>query len=362
MLFRFSGVVQNFGLRDDGISNLAVTIGKVQIGLRGERSEGSVQLACEATLETEPKPHIRDAFESLAGSRLPQGSLPPDRWPKPLAQVTPTGEIRGPLRSVPPVLMPDPFQQFAGNVQRDLVAAANKVVGLLRWRSGELGPVRPFDRPAISWSLGDGKWHDFPGDTSLVLAYFVWLDLRPDAEQELDQLVAVGQVEPFAYELLREAWALSETNPRSSLLLAITALEVAVKQFIADRVEGSGWLVNNMPSPEVIAILRDYLPTLVPPPGALERAAKLEPLSDELLDLLRKRRDQRNRITHSPQAHRQSAELATADRAQSAVLAVRQVLLRLDVANGHEWAREHISEPPYAAPSGGSRRVGRPRP
>ena len=358
MLFRFSGVMQNFGLREDSISSLALTIGKVQIDLRGEQAGNSVQLACRATFEAEPKQQIRDAFESLAANRLPPGSLPPDRWPKPLAQVAPSGEILGRLRSVPPEFMPPAFQRFSANVQRDLIASANKAVGLLRWRSGELGPWRPFDQQALSWSLGDGGWLDFPGHTSLVLAYFAYLDLRSDAEQDLKQLAADGEGEPFAYELLREAWALTERNPRSSLLLAITALEVAIKQFIADRVEGSEWLVNNMPSPEVIAILRGYLPTLAPPSGAPAHASRLEPLSDELLDLLRKRRDQRNKITHSPKAHRQAAKVATTERAQTAVLAVRQVLLRLDIANGHDWAREHISEPPYAAPSGGYRRVG----
>jgi hypothetical protein len=51
--------------------------------------------------------------------------------------------------------------------------------------------------------------------------------------------------EPFAYELVREAWLQRGSNPRAALVTAITALEVAVKQFIArtgssDAVERSG--------------------------------------------------------------------------------------------------------------------------
>jgi hypothetical protein len=149
----------------------------------------------------------------------------------------------------------------------------------------------------------------------------------------LQLLVAEDLSEPFAYELLREAWALRDSSPRSSVLIAIAALEVGVKQYIADRVKPAKWLVNNLPAPDVIRILQKYLPSLEPPPDAIEGAATFEPLSSKLRNLLADRRDQRNDITHKPDVHQQEAQAATPDDARSAVLAVRQVLLRLDVAD-----------------------------
>jgi hypothetical protein len=311
-------------------------------------------------MEDEPEPTVRAAFESLAAGRLPKGSVSPEKWPKPLTQIIPFGEIRGPLRGVPMNYMPHEFQAFARRIQGDLRAAATRAVGLLRWRAAELGAVEPFSAGAgVSWSLGDGHQHAFPGRTSVVLGpYYAWLELGSGAEQDLQQLVADGESEPFGYELLREAWAIRDSNPRSSLLIAITALEVAVKQYIANRVEPARWLVNNLQSPDVIKILRDYLPTLEPPAGAAERASKLERFPDHLLKELWKRRDQRNDIAHKPEVHQRRDQVATPERAQSAVLAVRQALVRLDIADGRDWARGQLCEPPYAPPSAGSRRVG----
>jgi len=184
------------------------------------------------------------------------------------------------------------------------------------------------------------------------------LELRPSAVADLLGLSDAGDRETSAYELLREAWALRDGSPRSSLLIAITALEVGVKQYIVNRVEQSDWLMNNLPAPDVIKLLREYLPTLDPPAGRSTGATRLEALPDDLLDVLRKRRDQRNDIAHKPEAHQRVAEVATPERATSAVVAVRQVLLRLDIADGRAWAREHLSKHPEHVPSPGYRRIG----
>ena len=164
-------------------------------------------------MEEEPPPKVRSSFESLAAGRLPDGSLSPEEWPWQLGQISASGEIRGPLRGVPISYMPQAFQEFAARIQRDLWDAATRAVGLLRWRSAELGPVQPFSAGAgVSWSLGDGQERAFPGRTSMVLGpYYAWLELCSDAEQDLQQLVAKGESEPFAYELLREAWAIRES-------------------------------------------------------------------------------------------------------------------------------------------------------
>jgi hypothetical protein len=168
--------------------------------------------------------------------------------------------------------------------------------------------------------------------------------------------------EPFAYELIREAWAQREANPRSALITSITALEIAVKQFIARRVPGADWLVENVPTPDVIKLLREYLPTLDPPPGARPGAGRFEELPEELRRLLLKRRNQRNDIIHKPAAY-ESAERPdlvqiTPERAESAVLAVREVLYRLDLADGYAWAVAHVGSGTRPAPGVGYRRVG----
>jgi hypothetical protein len=109
------------------------------------------------------------------------------------------------------------------------------------------------------------------------------------------RLFREGIDEPFPYELMREAWAQRSANPRSALITAITALEIAVKQFIARRVPPADWLVENVPTPDVIKLIREYLPALDPPAGARPDAACFEGLPDQLLRLLLKRRNQAQR-------------------------------------------------------------------
>jgi hypothetical protein len=72
-----------------------------------------------------------------------------------------------------------------------------------------------------------------------------YLEVRADAHDGLQRLFAEKHSEPFAYELLREAWELRDTHPRSSLLIAVAELEVAVKHYIAERDERSDWLETN---------------------------------------------------------------------------------------------------------------------
>jgi hypothetical protein len=171
-----------------------------------------------------------------------------------------------------------------------------------------------------------------------------------------------GVDEPFPHELIREAWAQRFGDPRAALITAITALEIAVKQFIARRVPAAEWLVENVPTPDVIKLMREYLPTLDPPPGERPEADRFEELPEQLWRLLLKRRNQRNDVIHKPAAYDESAERAdlppiTAERAESAVLAVREVLYRLDLADGHRWAGAYVGSGTGPAPSSRYRRV-----
>jgi hypothetical protein len=186
-------------------------------------------------------------------------------------------------------------------------------------------------------------------------------ELTHAAHDDIVRLFDQGINEPFPYELIREAWAQRDANPRSALITAITALEVAVKQFIAKRVPPADWLVENVPTPDVIKLMREYLPTLDPPAGADPNAQRFEKLPEQLLNLLHKRRNQRNDVIHKPAAYesmpRPDLPPITPKRAESAVLAVREVLYRLDLAEGHEWAAAHVGSGTEPPPNSGHRRV-----
>lgn len=104
MQFRFIGIAPDIGLHEEGVSPIVFTTDSdppLRVELRDERGDHGLKLRCEVTTDFEPKSKTVAAFESLAADRLPPGSTPADKWSKPLAQLDPSGEIRGPLWSVP---------------------------------------------------------------------------------------------------------------------------------------------------------------------------------------------------------------------------------------------------------------------
>jgi hypothetical protein len=200
-------------------------------------------------------------------------------------------------------LMPEPFREFVAALGDDMSRAATRALALLRWRTGELGGPLKGPGSHFEWCLGDGRWHPLPSDTYLHLNAYSYPELTRAARDDIVRLFHEGIDEPFAYELIREAWAQRVANPRSALITAITALEIAVKQFIARRVPAAGWLVENVPSPDVIKLMREYLPTLDPPSQAPPGAEQFQELPAELWRLLLRRRNQRNDVIHKPAAY-----------------------------------------------------------
>ena len=86
--------------------------------------------------------------------------------------------------------------------------------------------------------------------------------LKDVPPEEIVRMVESGDQEPVAHQLLREAWELRSSNPRSALAIGIAAAEIGVKDLIASLVPNAQWLVMEMPSPPVVKILREYLPML----------------------------------------------------------------------------------------------------
>ncbi len=257
--------------------------------------------------------------------------------------------------------MPEPFREFVDTLGDDLQRVATRALAVLRWRTGELGGPLKGPGTRLEWNLGNGQWHLLPSDTYLQINAYSYPELTRTAHDDIVRLFHEGLHEPFPYELMREAWAQRGVNPRSALITAITALEIAVKQFIAKRVPPADWLVENVPTPDVIKLMREYLPKLDPPAGARPGAECFEELPDQLWRLLLKRRNQRNDVIHKPAAYesaqRPDLPPITPERAESAVLAVREVLYRLDLADGHGWAVAYMGSGTGSAPASGYRRV-----
>jgi hypothetical protein len=144
-----------------------------------------------------------------------------------------------------------------------------------------------------------------------------------------------GVREPFAHRLFREAWAERLSSPRSALIAGVAALEIGIKETIADLVPDAEWLVLNLPSPDVVQILRDGLSKL---PTRLKIGETVVAPPKDILDEIKKATKMRNQLAHAGQGkvHRETVH--------DMLCTIRDVLSLLDYYRGHEWALCHISD------------------
>ena len=160
---------------------------------------------------------------------------------------------------------PNPFVAFVDNVCGKLSALGHAFVATLRWRYAQEGPPSPLRNFGLYCSNDGGdSWLPIPGRYSIqnvTPPHSVFMIQEADVS-ELHRLLSEGIEEPAYHELLREAKELEHTSPRSSVLLAVSAAEVAVKSTVIATMPKTAWLVENLPSPPLVKILSEYFPVL----------------------------------------------------------------------------------------------------
>jgi hypothetical protein len=206
---------------------------------------------------------------------------------------------------------------------------------IVQWRTGVYGHHEP-----IRCAEGDLQW-----SADQVAWTPVWLGLKAVTSSELlavmytetlfrevSELVIAEDCEPIGHELLREAWNLKRSSPRSALILAIAALEVGVKDFIARLVPPARWLCFEAPSPPTLKMLEAYLPTL---PTTLSINGKAF-IPEEILGTLKKAVHRRNEVAHTGKSVDYSESL------DDAMNCIQMTLYFLDYYAGHGWALNNM--------------------
>ncbi len=143
-----------------------------------------------------------------------------------------------------------------------------------------------------------------------------------------------GLSEPIGFTLLAEAAALADTTTRGSLVMAMVALEVGVKDFIGELVPDARWLAMEVPSPPIYRILGQYLHQL---PVRLELpSGGTRPPPDATLTIIKDANRRRNSVAHA-------GGTSSARFVKETLDAVNDVLRLLDYYLGYEWAVEHMT-------------------
>ncbi len=241
--------------------------------------------------------------------------------------------------SFPWDVLPRYLKDFTGQVHKKLLEAIKRVVGALRWRGAILGPHNPiFGGSDIQWSFDGEQWYPLPSggiSMKIELGPSWTVHVFDSTRADIDALLADGVSEPLGHELLREAWAERDGNPRSALVIGVAALEVGFKEFVATLVPQAEWLVENLPNPPVVRMLREYLPLL---PFRCRFEDRVLPPPQEILEIIHKGVILRNRTAHASGATLRSETI------KEILLAVSDVLWLLDYYRGFEWAHEHIRD------------------
>ena len=128
--------------------------------------------------------------------------------------------------------------------------------------------------------------------------------------------------------------------------MSIAALEAAAKRCISELVPRTTWLLDNMPSPSVFKILRDYIPTL--PARNLICGEVVIPKA--LRSCIQDGVEVRNKIIHVGEIPAKEQEskgytrfrLNLRSETYSLLFAVRDTVWLLDYYQGHSWALDYV--------------------
>jgi len=142
-------------------------------------------------------------------------------------------------------------------------------------------------------------------------------------------------VEPLGHALLREAASVSNESPRSSILIMTAALETAVKMHISKLAPDTAWLMEEIASPPIFKILRDYIPMLHARRG---KDVSYWPLLRPLIGRVQKLIEVRNKVAHTGRIP------SDADTIYNNLQLVCDFLYILDVLDGMEWAKTLVSK------------------
>jgi hypothetical protein len=279
---------------------------------------------------------VETMFQSLSDGVLPQDDPPTVELPYQLSHdaiIDASGRLPSKW-AVPLKIMPQSFQDISGQMLERLTDSVRSFVKTLRWAQATSGTQSPFAFVGYEWSSDKVSWHAMPHSISVRIGQSRGISTTSEDIKEITEILTAAHSEPLGHELIREAFDIASMNPRSALLVGVSALETGLKDYIRLRIPHSEILLEEMPSPSVENMVQKVIPEL----HKAQNITTLDfPLQKDDKDLLKKWVLQRNRVTHGTQKTVDAAELI------KFLEFARTLLYKLDVCSGHLWAQKFAS-------------------
>lgn len=208
------------------------------------------------------------------------------------------------------------------------------------WMGGDSGSHNPFPEKGVTkWSLDKCSWWRIPSiGTSRIHMENTSGIYHIDQEflDELTRNIEDCSERTISHNIYREAYNQRVERRTSSLVVSITALENSVKSYIASTVPNSEWLIENIPSPPVVNIMRHYIPKIYE-----SRNNRSIMMPSSLLNRLGEVIKHRNKVVHGLPFWRLKKSVFDLD---SFLQDVKDALYLLDYLSGYEWAYDHLSD------------------
>jgi hypothetical protein len=231
--------------------------------------------------------------------------------------------------------VPAALDSFSKQISREFSDMARRAVQVARWRVNAHGTHRTIcGGKGVGYSLDGKAWFTLPQDINFSMDVAHALSLRDDELGDIELLLDNGDDEPIAHQLFREALENRFPNPRSALILAVTAIETGVKNCISGLVPNATWLVENAPTPPVVHMLREFLPELS---KTLDRDNPMLQVPTAMLDVVKDAVTMRNRLVHTGRQDIDDAKL------RSILYTTKDILWILDYWRGRQWALANLS-------------------
>jgi len=288
---------------------------------------------CVATSSDYPSARIREAFAGFLERRIPPDSviLEENR-----IMVDEDFYVKDNWGIVIDWL-PGWLKQYIDGIRNKLYEATRRAVRIARWRLALSVHHRPIrSAQGEKWSYDGVAWHPVPTNIHAHIEMVPENIFPPHFVRDIGRLLEEipSVTEPLGHELFREAWNQRHDNPRSALILGIASAEARVKELIGRLEPGALWLLENVTSPPLPSMLKNYIPELLVRHGI--RTQPLPPPNNPIMQQLDAGIKLRNKVAHG--VHRD----IRFETVNGLLLTIRDIQWMLDVFSGQEWARYYV--------------------